>query len=68
MVAMLGVGVGKADRRRIWTFVGGSVAVGVENRGNGRRRRHVVTICQIEPFALLVDAAECRRSQASDKS
>ena len=31
-------------------------------------QRHVVTICQMETFTFSVDAAECRRSSAVDKS
>ena len=68
MVAMLELGVGQLDPRRMCTCAGGNVIAGLEDRRDRRMQRHVMIICQMELNALSVDAAECRRSSGVDKS
>lgn len=55
MVAMLALAVGKAERRRICTWVRGSVIPSLEGGGDRRRQRHTETICQIKLSAFVVD-------------
>ena len=64
MVATLALAGGKADRRRMRTWIGGSVIAGLGDSGDRQKRRHIVTICWVELLTLLVGAAECRRSSA----
>lgn len=68
MVATLGLAVGEADRRRVCPWVRGNVILGLEDRDDRRMQRHIVSICQIELFVFVVDAAECRRNLPVDKS